>query len=106
MPAILDSLSENATTRPASGVALICDQAMTASLLAEGEALGADEAEIYAGIAAAILRHTRCAVVLHARTRPDAVQPAVAIAQAAGMLAGAPERLRLITAEPLEALFP
>ncbi len=106
MSAILDAVSAPPLAQPPAGVALICDHAMTVSAIAEGGAPGACEAEIYAAVAAAILRHTRFAVVLHRRAGSGKAVAGAAIEPSAGRLPSAPGRLQVIAAAPLESLLP
>jgi hypothetical protein len=106
MAVIIDAIPAVPATRRAVGVALICDQAMTASLLANGLPPGGGEADLYAAIAAAILRHSPLNVVLHARAGAAAAASAAAIARAAELLPDTEGRLQLIMAAPIEALLP
>lgn len=106
MAAILDTIRAAPARPPAAGVALICDHAMTVSRLAEGRLPGGSEAEIYAAVAAAILRHSGLSVVLHARTMPAEGISGAAIVRATELLPNAQRRLRVIASEPLESLLP
>jgi hypothetical protein len=105
MAATLDALP-TAANQPAAGVALICDLVMTDSALAEGRPAGGSEPDIYAAVAAAILRHSGLSVVLHSRTGPGEAGSAAAIARAAELLPDTQGRLRVVAAEPLERLLP
>jgi hypothetical protein len=106
MAAILDAVPAATAIQPAAGVALICDQIMTASALAEGRPAGGSELEIYASVAAAILHHSGLSVVLHSRTCSGAAGAAAAIARAAELVPDMQGRLRVVAAEPLEHLLP
>ena len=105
-PATLDTVVAAAVRRTASGVALICGEAMTVSPLIEGTPAGGGEAEIYAAVAAAILRHSEFSVVLHPGTAAAERAPSAAIRRASELLPNTQGRLRVIAAEPLERLFP
>jgi hypothetical protein len=105
MSAITEAVPAAPATREAAGIALICDEAMTASRLAEGSPPSGGEAALYAATAAAILQHTALGVILHVRAGPGEAASAAAIARAAELLPGDEGRLRLSVAEPLEALL-
>jgi hypothetical protein len=106
VPAISDTIPATPVRQAASGVALICGDAMTVSPLVEGRPLGGSEADIYAAVAAAILRYSRLEIVLHSRATPGEEGSGAAIVRAAELLPNTQGRLRVIAAQPLEALLP
>src|SRR5690349_9280922 len=105
-PATLDTVEAAAVRQPASGVALICGDAMTVSALIEGAPPDGDESAIYAAVAAAILRHSALSVVLHPGTAAAERASGAAIRRASELVPDTQGRLRVIAAEPLERLLP
>ena len=107
MPATVKATSAPPLTRSTSGVVLICDQAMTASLLAEGCSAGLAEPAIYFDLAAAILDCSHTDVIFHLRC-PLAQATAIreAIERSGQLSPNYRARLRVIEAVPLEAVLP
>lgn len=106
MPAILDAIPAPPPAQERVGAVLICDHAATASALAAGPALDGCDAEIYAGVATAILQHSRLRVILQARGPAGSAACGAAIERITRRLPDSPGRLQVIEAEALEPLLP
>ncbi len=93
-----------APPRPSTaGVVLVCDGPV-ASPLVEGAAAARD---LYTGLTAAILQHSRSAVVFHLqRGSPEAAAIREAIERCGGLQPEYGARMRMLARVPLESLLP
>jgi hypothetical protein len=90
-----------------SGAVLICDEAATTSLLAQGCSCGLAETDIYAGLAAVILERSRLDVIFHLRCQlAKATAIREAIERNSRLSPNERARLRVIEAVPLETALP
>jgi hypothetical protein len=107
MAAILEAIPAPQLAPATKGTILVCDQAMSASALAEGRAPHVAEPALYARLAASVLRHGYLEVILHLRRRSaEAAAIRRAIEEDGELLPDCHARLRVIGGGPLAAVLP